>query len=137
MSKERAINNLKHMLGNEYLYMGIQYTFINYADRGDKIEISTNKGWITKKNDELMDFLLECTQVNGKEVMPVQSMPILEAASTDTIAFLKNTLIDNINKVKEDKNYIGQATQINKDVHTIIELAKTEIEMVKLVKGVK
>ncbi len=48
----------------------------------------------------------------------------------------KEIVLDNIKKLQGEKgsDYIPQAQAINKEVHTIIDLAKTEIELVKTMK---
>ena len=52
----------------------------------------------------------------------------LMAAPADTLVSLRDTLIDNINKVKEDPAYIPQAKSISYNIQTIINLAKIELE---------
>jgi len=47
---------------------------------------------------------------------------------------LKATLLENINKVKDDKSYISQANSINQSITTLINMAKVEISCAKLCK---
>jgi len=46
---------------------------------------------------------------------------------------LKNILMDSINKVRENKDYIPQAQEVNNNVKSIIDLAKAEIEYMKVI----
>ena len=48
---------------------------------------------------------------------------------------LQQILMDNIEKVKSNKGYIPQAAEINKNVNSIINLARTQIDMMKQMKG--
>jgi len=48
---------------------------------------------------------------------------------------LTNIIMDNIKKVKEDPSFIPQAEAINSGVKTIIDIAKTQIEGYKAMKG--
>jgi hypothetical protein len=45
---------------------------------------------------------------------------------------LAEILMENINKVKDDPKYIAQAESVNSQVKSMIELGKSEIEMLKL-----
>lgn len=49
----------------------------------------------------------------------------------------KDIVLENIRRLQGDRGaeFIPQAQQINKEVHTIIDLAKTEIELIKVMKS--
>ena len=49
----------------------------------------------------------------------------------------KDIVLENIKRLQGEKGaeFIPQAQQINKEVHTIIDLAKTEIELIKVMKS--
>lgn len=47
---------------------------------------------------------------------------------------LRDTLLENIEKVKADPNFIPQAKAINDSIGQVIDLARTEIEYHKLLK---
>jgi hypothetical protein len=44
---------------------------------------------------------------------------------------IKNLLLENIKKVNNDPSFIPQAQEINSNIKSIIELAKTEVEYLK------
>lgn len=48
---------------------------------------------------------------------------------------LKDILMDNIKKVQENKDYIPQAQEVGRNVNSIIDLAKAEIDFLKTVNG--
>ena len=55
----------------------------------------------------------------------------------DVLSKAKDVLFDNIEKLKGEggADFIPQAQQINKEVNTIIDLAKTEVELIKVIKS--
>lgn len=44
---------------------------------------------------------------------------------------LEKILMDNIQKVQQDKDYIPQAREVNTNIKSLIDLAKTEVEYMK------
>lgn len=44
---------------------------------------------------------------------------------------LETILMDNIDRVQRDKDYIPQAREVNANIKSIIDLAKTEVEYMK------
>lgn len=61
----------------------------------------------------------------------------LTTVSKTNVTLLKDTLFDSINKIKENKDYIPQAQAINDQVKSLIDLAKAEIEAVKVLHQLK
>ena len=62
---------------------------------------------------------------------PVQSSQIKTVISGSEMD-LKDIIQDNIIKIKENPDYISQATAINDQVKTLIDLAKTQLLAAKL-----
>ncbi len=51
------------------------------------------------------------------------------------IQSLKTILMDNIKKIQDDKAFIPQAAEINNQVKSYIDIVKTEIEVIKILKS--
>ena len=46
----------------------------------------------------------------------------------DVVSYLTDTLKDNIEKVKQNKDYVPQAKEISNSISRLIDLAKIELE---------
>jgi hypothetical protein len=126
-------SKLDSMIGKTYMYRTETQKVISYEfkDSTGKIIIITNKSTImfsfSDAKEKLTDFLI-CEEEKNIDVAIYKP----EISSTVMID-VKNILMDNIKKVQDDKEYIPQAIAINKNVKSIIELAKTEIEMINTI----
>jgi len=127
---DNKLKKLESMTGKKYLYNAKEITLLTYKQDGEDIIIVTDKEWVTiPVYDLLVELdkfkLIEEPQLparkNGSDLG-------LMAAPADTLVSLRDTLIDNINKVKEDPAYIPQAKSISYNIQTIINLAKIELE---------
>ena len=130
------IDHLQLMPGNNYYYEQKEVKVISYEFIDARCIIATNKGPIdfpwTDASVYLKNFLL----IPSKEsdLLPVKyEMSI----NRDTVGSLKEILMDNIKKIQANKEYIPQASEINNQVKSIIDLAKAEIDILKTVHGIK
>lgn len=75
-------------------------------------------------------------QETGLQVAGTENGVIINAVNTTVIgtnsAKLAEILMDNIEKVRKDPKYIQQAEAVNSQVKSMIELGKSEIEMLKV-----
>lgn len=123
------MENLKKLIGKTYLFRGNQIRVENYSVQNGSVTLVTDKGFIDKKESEIDGFIAE--------LQPVSYAPVVQTQiDSSVIGNLKDILMDNIAKVKADANFIPQSEEINKNVKSIIDLAKTEIEMVKIIRGI-
>jgi hypothetical protein len=123
------MENIKKLLGKTFLYRGNQIKIENYSVQNGGVTLVTDKGFIDKKESEIDSFIFE--------LQPVSYAPVVQTQiDSSVIGNLKDILMDNIAKVKADANFIPQSEEINKNVKSIIDLAKTEIEMVKIIRGI-
>lgn len=136
MKKEQLIQVIKQTLdamrGHKYKYGGKIHTLKGYniyEDR-DMISVETNLKIYERSLEAAMVFLdqFEPIAETGMEVMPASDalLPVMQINSS-VIKDLKDVLMDNIKKVKENKEYIPQATAVKLSVDSIIDLAKIEV----------
>lgn len=52
--------------------------------------------------------------------------------TSNIVESLRQTLLENIERVKKDKEYIPQATAINNSVNSVINLSKLQMDAVKM-----
>lgn len=114
--------------------------FMSYNRDGDEITVATDGEWLKTTYYDLQVFMNKYTPVPDREETAkdhtvviakkdVQVLPDLKSIQMDTITHLKEALLDNIKKVREDPKYIPQAKEINATVNTIVNLARVEIDM--------
>lgn len=88
------------------------------------VTIITDKNPITIKEAEIADFVSKCLPVAEES----QALAIV-TESQQTITTLKDILMDNIKKVQEDKEYIGQAKTINNSVSALLNMVSLQVKL--------
>lgn len=136
MSKEIK---LAGMMGKTHQHKGTNqiYFFQSFNKNGDEIIVATDKEWLNTTVYDLNVFMnnyLPVKMTEGEVVVikkpeTVGDLPALKTIQADTITMLRDTLMENISKVKADAAYIPQAKEIGNNINAIINLARTEIEM--------
>lgn len=116
---------LESMVGKTYLYHAQYHKILSYKVDGDKITIVTHKKWFDISNKDLNQFLPTSSE-NG--TTSLQVLP----KDREFLASLSATIKDNIEQVKKDKSYIPQANSINNSINTLVNLAKIELQMLKM-----
>lgn len=123
----KKLDKLKSMLGKIYLFNDIAYRFIDYKQNAEKIEIETDKGILESNIYDLLIFLEGFKEEN---VALIKAQVVhLSSISKNHLEALRDTLLNNIEKVKQDAKYVPQAKEISNSINSIINLAKLEIEM--------
>jgi hypothetical protein len=137
MSKTK-ISKLKAMAGKTWRHTDeTVYKFLSINVDEDQCFIATDKEWLKPTVYNLDVFFEQYTEVEqvGNQVMIVEKNPLPQRRVESsimpgsTMESLRDTLLDNIEKVKKDKDFIPQAQQISNSVNTIIGLAKIEIDL--------
>ncbi len=106
---------------------------------GVAITIFTDDENIETSTGDLIPFLEKCTIIHDAKVIPPASnLPVKQSQETvltslpeGTIKSLGEILIDNINKVKDNPEYVKQASSINQSISTLIKLTNTELNITK------
>lgn len=123
---------LESMQGIPYLYGNNTYIIKSYQvkEELERVYIQANKKHFDRPFDAVMEFLGKWEPVEVNEITKYDEGFNLPKRSIDSsvISALKDELLDNIKKVKENKAYIPQAEAVRSSVDSIITLAKTEIE---------
>lgn len=129
----KHLEKIAQMVGQSYMYKKDVYAFTGFIPEEQTVRIKTNGKDIVLLYDDLpncLNLFLEVEQEEGLTVA-AQSMP--EANST--MKDLRSILMDTITKVQADKDYVAQATQINKTATSLTNLLKAEMEFIKLTKA--
>jgi hypothetical protein len=131
---EMIKGTIEEMIGGTYHYGHSQHTIKRYRinEERERVTIITDKNEFDRPLDAVMEFLnlFEAVEkpVSALQTLSESSMTLPQMQiNGSVIRELKDVLMDNIKKVKEDKNYIPQAQAIKENVDAVIDLAKTEV----------
>ena len=97
----------------------------------DLLTVATDNGWLEFATGKAEKALAEFLPVHANN----RSLAITVMPKNGELQNLKEIILDNIQKVKEDKDYIKQADAINKSIGTLINMAKLEISYIKAIKN--
>lgn len=127
-----AIQNLetrlRSMVDKTFMVNTICYKVMNYSIQEEHVLIGTDKKVfsIDRANAfKAIEMFLPADPEPQFHSPPAK----VEMQSLAGTSELRDILMDNIRKVREDKTFIPQAQAVSDSVKTIIELAKTEIQM--------
>lgn len=87
--------------------------------------------------DGVLTFLNELKEVQGQLVQQQDVVDMAVTNARSISAQLKDVLLENIEKVRDNPEYIKQATSINNNVNSLINLQKLELDYVRTMKRYK
>lgn len=121
-------DRLKEMVGKTYLYNTYEHKVFGFIINEEEFTLMTNKRELNfpteKASQVLHDFLPVDDGGNGHAL---QLMP-----GAKEMVNLKNIVMQNIEKVQQDKGYIKQAESVNRSIATLVSMTRLEIQYVKL-----
>jgi hypothetical protein len=133
-----AIMKLKGMVGQTFMYKSKNILITDYHVLGEEgktqIDIEDGNGVALEpiKTSDLTKFIDACLPVDNESEDSV-STEVVEGTNS-LLTNLQATLLDNINQVKKNPNYIKQANVVNSSVNSLIGLAKIQIQVSKMKK---
>lgn len=136
MTRKEIESKLQAMLNRPYYYGGHVHTITSYDlnEESERVYIYTDRNGIDpfdRKYDSIHGFLKRWDPVNNLTPALQAKQDTIVSPVNSTISQLQTILLDNIEKVKKDANYIPQAKAINNDVNSIINLAKIQVMLIK------
>lgn len=120
---------LNTLPGKQWMYNGKNYNVLHVGEVEDKIIISTKEGILQINKQELNKELNNFLPVEAEKAIAIKGVNNL-LVSQESSSIMK-ILNDTIKKVSSDKSYIQQAAIINKNVNSMIQLAKVQVETLK------
>lgn len=121
----KSTDKLDSMVGNEFMYNASTYKMRGYATVNGHIKILTDSNDLVfdKKNidKKLEEFLPVEAGFGSKEIR----------RDARKLNKLEDELYDNIEKIKNDKDFIPQAKAMTDTVNTIVSMEKLKIQMLK------
>lgn len=135
MEKE-TINKLESIVGKNFSYKGKNIEILKYKPVGGTnvvIFMPSPKNFLESELENFFDELgspLEEELKLNQVAIPEKKLQVFEPTKENET--VKATLLETLQKVKEDKNYIPQAQAICGIVNQIVSVQKTEIQMIDL-----
>lgn len=130
---KKALERLKKCIGHVYMYRGRNVKVLGYnRDEPDCIEIVTETAPIHTTIGNLMALLDEFLEVED----PEEATATLTVYSNQTTGLdsLEQTLLDNIERLKKDPNFLQQAKEINSTAKSLIQITKTKVDLFREVR---
>ncbi len=118
---------LDKMIGNSYLYQGRRHKILRTRTNGDTVEIATDRDWLAFPKENAHKALSEFLPAAEERAVTISAL-----AGNGKMEKIAATVFDNIDKLKSDPAYIDQARAINDSIKTMVEVAKLELEIVKM-----
>lgn len=128
MEKAVAINNYSHMIGGLYSKDGMRCKIKAIMEDGDRMLIKT----------DIKDFRIPFGSVSVimEEFKPVslsKNSPAIKVTSVEDndLKTMRNVLMDSLSELQGKNPDLQKSKQISATVGTLLNLAKTEIEIKK------
>lgn len=134
---------LLNLLGKTVKYNGVKYKIERFKDNGHTTVIYTDRRTFNFMDAEFVEFVNALNYVNTKvstfkpSALPETntkpetiSLQLYEA--TDSQKKLTSTLLDMLDKVSTDSAYIAQAKSVCDIANTMVNIEKTQIDLMRL-----
>jgi hypothetical protein len=128
-----ATEKLESMIGETFMYRTMTIKIKGTIINGSFIIVKTNVKDLTFPNEKgikpnIEDFIQECLPLSSE--VEERGLSTLQK-EIKPVADLQAILLNNIEKVQQDKDYIGQASAVNEMAKTLIDITKVRISIAK------
>lgn len=123
------------MIGRYWMYKTTVYHFQSLNTAGNTLTIAAEPKWLTIAPEALAGFIKECKRVDDGRRLPDKQPPAqiqikaLDENAGDLISMMK----ENIKRVQKDPEYAKQAKQVTASARVILDVARLELSVHKLV----
>lgn len=138
-----ALERLEAMVNKPFLYRNEEIVVLGYCDGtgddADEVEIYLSNGTTLVYNYINLPAKLEQFKPVSSQVI-ILTNKRLDSVSTvnpTIIQQMRDTVLQQIEAVKSNREAVGQAKQVFQGVNTLINLAKTELEYRKYLNGME
>lgn len=142
METKNLQNKLNNMIGGTYLYNTREVRIRDIAAANGQVKFITDghpivieKSQLKQKLDDFLPMEEE-TEVTLPAEIEDNAMQTLRHTD-DKMAKLEAIIMNNIEKVQQDREYLPQANQVNKDVNTILKMNQQKIHLFREVRKTK
>ena len=127
---------LERMLNKTYMYNTNLYKILSYKIEDNEVILVTDKRWFqfpfSKVNKELEQFLPTFPEEDDSGSLKSKSLTVINESTKQSI---REMIYENIELLKKDPNgNLRRAKAINDQIKTMLDLAKLEISLIKMIK---
>lgn len=108
------------MKGNRYMYSGQVFTFNGWVEVDGQIRILTDNDPVTFNKSELPDKISQLHLVGA-----------VKRTGQNRLDPVEDVLMNMIDKLQDDPEFVGQAKEINSSVSNLINIQKLRLQMMK------
>lgn len=126
MQKEKIEERLNAIKDIPFQYGKKVWTLRSFEFNDDRefVTLMPASGKSIEKNYEAVEyFLAELKPIEENKLASVKD----DTTMPELIMVLRDMLLDDIAKIREDRTYIGQAKAINNNINTVINLARLQL----------
>lgn len=124
---------LKDMVGRSFMVNSVTQKVANFRISDDKLMIATDKKFF---DVDLVNAVKVLDMFLPTDDEPV-SLPVVEVKALGSAGEIKDIIMDNIRQLRGNPAYIPQAQAINESVKVLVEVAKTEVQMLDIMHKIK
>ena len=129
------LKRLESMIGNTYRYEGRKVTVNDVKIKGTVATLETNGEPIQiTVDDHIDDDLAEFQLIKENALMKYPALVDAVLQNGTMYDKLQSTLLDTIERIQRDKEYIPRAEAINNTLKSIIDLEKVRVATFALLK---
>jgi hypothetical protein len=130
-------SNFKTLIGKTLRYKGVEHFVQSYSYRNKMHYLVTDKEWFEFPSEEhVKDFLAICVEVENIELIHTPKSATDEnglskpnSSSGNVMAYLKGILVEDIERVREDPEYVEQAKTVSNNIKRLVDIAKLELQI--------
>lgn len=129
-------NQLEELIGEEVSYKGQNILIEKYKELQGLIVVRTNSRSYNFRPSEIQECFLDLIgeKIEGKTFTPT-SIDKKSFVAPEENASIKSALLEVLNKVKTDANFVPQAKAVCQITDAMVKVHKAEMEMYKLQNG--
>lgn len=134
MKREKAEEKAKQMVGNTYRYDGNYVKIEDVEFKNGFAVFLTSSGHIHASLDNFEEEMEYFTCAKENSLVKVPQVLDMVVGTASVYDKLINTAMESIERIKTDAAYIPQAEAINGTIKSIVDLEKTKIAALSLLK---
>lgn len=132
-----VLDRLDALVGRTWLYLCRTVYVKGYATEEGSVRIITNKQPIVLKIDSIYEDLKEFLETSDDMEFENKSAVEIYKKESSSFSKLEQIILDNIEKVKADKEFLEQAKEINSNVNTLLKMNQHKIDIFREVRKTK
>jgi hypothetical protein len=132
-------SNFQVLIGKTLRYKGVEHLVQSYSYRNQTHYLVTDKEWFEFPSEEhIKDFLAICVEVEvgsmeiihtPKAATDENGLSKPNSSSGNVMAYLKGILVEDIERVREDPEYVEQAKTVSNNIKRLVDIAKLELQI--------